>query len=116
MVKEFGMRSDKDPQSRFHYIVDNQEYIDPESGVEYSGQWMLLNEKDGRVGRGIQIWPDGSVYEGYWWDNMANGIGRFIHSEGDVYMGNWVNDMSQGYGVYYHLNGTVYEGDWYQDK
>ena len=46
-----------------------------------------MNTKDGK---GIQIWPDGSQYEGYWKDNMAHGQGRLIHGDGDVYEGNWV--------------------------
>ncbi len=35
---------------------------------------------------------DGSIYEGYWKDNMAHGNGRLIHSDGDVYEGDWLND------------------------
>lgn len=36
---------------------------------------------------GIQIWPDGAKYEGYWRDNVAHGRGRFHHIDGDVYDG-----------------------------
>ena len=35
----------------------------------------------------MQIWPDGSMYEGWWQDNKANGRGRLIHADGDVYDG-----------------------------
>lgn len=34
-----------------------------ENGAEYDGEWDLDGHKDGR---GIQIWVDGSLYEGYW--------------------------------------------------
>jgi hypothetical protein len=44
------------------------------------------------IGRGKQMWKDGSIYEGYWLDNMAHGKGRLIHSDGDVYEGDWLND------------------------
>ena len=44
--------------------------------------------KDGqRHGFGIQVWPDGAKYEGYWRDNVANGKGKFYHIDGDVYNG-----------------------------
>ena len=33
-----------------------------ENGAVYKGQWK--NEQ--RHGYGIQIWPDGAKYEGYW--------------------------------------------------
>ena len=45
----------------------------------------MLNGK--RHGLGKQIWPDNSLYEGYWANDMANGKGRLIHSDGDVYEG-----------------------------
>lgn len=40
------------------------------------------------------------MYEGYWKENMANGIGRLIHADGDVYEGEWKNDKAHGKGVY----------------
>jgi hypothetical protein len=42
-----------------------------------------------RHGKGKQLWKDGSVYEGYWKNNMAHGKGRLIHSDADVYEGEW---------------------------
>ena len=47
-----------------------------------------------RHGTGKQVWKDGSIYEGYWKDNMANGFGRLLHSDGDVYIGEWVKDKA----------------------
>ena len=49
-----------------------------------------------REGRGIQIWLDGSRYEGYWINNKANGFGRLIHADGDVYQGLWKEDKADG--------------------
>ena len=46
-----------------------------------------IMNKDIRQGKGRQIWPDGSMYEGWWMDNKANGKGRLIHADGDVYDG-----------------------------
>ena len=45
-----------------------------------------------REGYGRQIWPDGSIYEGMWNHNMANGSGILIKSNGDLYQGEWVNN------------------------
>jgi hypothetical protein len=84
-----------------------------ENGAIYMGQWS----REGlRSGRGIQIWPDGSKYEGYWNNDMANGKGRLIHADGDVYEGDWVNDKAHGYGVYTHMDGAMYTGQWKDDK
>ena len=44
----------------------------------------------------MQLWRDGSKYEGYWSSDMANGKGRLIHSDGDVYEGDWLNDKAHG--------------------
>ncbi len=38
-----------------------------------------------REGKGTQIWPDGTKYEGDWKDNSAWGYGKFIHRNGDYY-------------------------------
>ena len=37
----------------------------------YEGEWNnVTNEK---WGLGTQIWPDGSIYKGYWKNSKANG-------------------------------------------
>jgi hypothetical protein len=84
-----------------------------ENGSVYQGMWSL----DGlRHGKGMQIWPDGACYEGYWKNDMAYGKGRLIHADGDVYEGEWLNDKAHGKGTYVHMDGARYTGDWYDDK
>ena len=84
-----------------------------DNGAIYQGQWT----KDGlRHGRGLQIWKDGSKYEGYWSNDMANGKGRLIHCDGDVYEGEWFNDKAHGKGTYIHMDGAKYTGEWLEDK
>lgn len=61
-----------------------------------------------RQGKGIQVWPDGSMYEGWWKDNKANGKGRLIHADGDIYDGYWQDDKAHGEGTYSHLDGARY--------
>ena len=47
----------------------------------------------------MQQWKDGSLYEGYWKNNLAYGYGRLIHADGDVYIGEWLNDRASGKGT-----------------
>jgi hypothetical protein len=62
--------------------------IDISAGIVYEGQWSVENK---RRGKGEQVWPNGSIYEGYWDDDKANGYGRLLHPNGDVYEGYWVD-------------------------
>lgn len=95
----------KDVVTRGPYELDN--------GAIYHGQWT----KEGlREGKGIQLWKDGSKYEGYWKNDQANGYGRLIHADGDCYFGEWLNDKAHGRGTYEHMDGANYIGDWKEDK
>ena len=80
----------------------------------YYGEWDI--DKNVRHGRGIQIWPDGAKYTGYWKDDKAEGKGKLLHADGDIYEGDWLNDKPNGYGVYTHSDGTKYEGEWENDQ
>ena len=44
-------------------------------------------------GKGIQIWQDGKIYEGQWYDNQIQGVGRMIFENGDTYEGNFKQNM-----------------------
>ena len=84
---------------------------------------------------------DGSLYEGEWRNNNANGKGRLIHNDGDYYEGEWFfffiflnfkhnffflinfiifpirkDDKAHGYGIYTHIDGAKYSGEWQDDK
>lgn len=85
-----------------------------ENGAKYQGEW--IKGTNIRQGKGIQIWSDGSKYEGWWKDNKANGRGRLIHADGDVFEGEWKDDKAHGFGVYSHLDGAKYEGEWEEDR
>ena len=75
-----------------------------QNGAIYVGQWN--SDNNDREGKGRQVWPDGSTYEGYWLSDKANGCGRLIHSDGDVYHGGWLNDKADGHGNYTHMDGA----------
>ena len=50
-----------------------------------------------REGKGYNVHPDGSVYEGWWQSDMPNGKGRFINSKDmTVYEGQWVDNEMHG--------------------
>lgn len=87
--------------------------VELDTGAIYTGEWNQHNE---RHGCGTEHWPDGSIYEGHWVRDRANGRGRLIHCGGDVYEGEWVEDKAQGYGEYKHSDGGVYKGTWQNDK
>lgn len=53
-------------------------------GTVYKGQ---VKNDSIRHGYGVQVWPDGGKYEGYWQDGVAHGRGKFYHIDGDVYDG-----------------------------
>lgn len=44
------------------------------------------------------MWTDGSIYDGYWKNDKANGRGRLIHADGDIYDGYWKDDKAHGFG------------------
>ena len=85
-----------------------------ENGAKYQGEW--IKGTNIRQGKGVQIWSDGSKYEGWWRNNKANGKGRLIHADGDVFEGQWKNDKAHGTGKYSHLDGAQYEGEWEEDR
>ena len=70
------------------------------NGSIYLGEWAI--ETNVKEGKGVQVWPDGSLYEGYWMDNKANYFGRLLHKDGDIYQGEWLADKAHGFGYYFH--------------
>ena len=79
--------------------------------ARYEGQWIIGTVI--REGMGKIIWPDGSVYEGWWKNDKANGRGRLVHADGDVYDGEWKNDKAHGIGVYQHYDRLYADGQKY---
>ena len=98
------------PEQADGVVRENRDTFVLENGAKYTGEWNVATGE--RDGKGMQIWIDGSRYEGYWKHDKANGRGRLIHADGDVYEGNWVSDKAEGFGIYTHMDGARYEGNW----
>ena len=68
-----------------------------------------------RQGRGIYVWPDGQLYEGFWEHNKASYRGRFITPRGGVYVGEVRDNMRHGLGVEIWDDGAHFEGHFYKN-
>ena len=60
--------------------MEYRSVIELDNKTRYDGEWIEGQEI--RQGRGRQIWPDGSLYEGWWKDDKKNGKCRLIHADG----------------------------------
>ena len=66
-----------------------------------------------KFGRGIWF-VDGGLYEGYFYNDEANGYGKYTNSYGDVFQGEWENSKKKkGKEIFY--NGEVFEGEYKND-
>ena len=72
-----------------------KDIINFRNGRSYEGEWDL-NET--QHGRGVKLYEDGAIHEGYWRGSKRNGRGRTIFADGQVYNGNWKNGKQHGYG------------------
>ena len=60
------------------------------SKAVYVGQWNKTRQQ--REGKGYQVWPDGTKFEGLWFRDKAHGTGRVIYPNGDYFQGTWQHD------------------------
>ena len=61
---------------------------------------------------GKKIWKDGSIFFGYYENNLANGWGIFHHYDSEIFKGEFVNNEVNGFGEYIHKNGFINVGYW----
>jgi len=115
MVDEYNELIKNYPKKEDGIKVEKRDPIEnTEKKTIYYGEWDI--DKNIRHGRGVQIWPDGTKYIGYWENDKVCGKGKLFHSDGDIYEGDWLNDKSNGFGIYIHKDGTRFEGEWKNDK
>lgn len=68
------------------------------SGAMYRGEVSSHSNKP--EGKGIKIFPNGSVFEGYFEDGHVHGLGRGVTSRGEVYQGQFMFDQMDGIGFF----------------
>jgi len=82
----------------------------------FSSGYTGAQQRGDRHGKGVQVWPSGSSYEGEWRHDLMHGKGKFSSQDG-AYEGSWVDDKRSGQGKFVRrVDGSVYEGDWLNDK
>jgi hypothetical protein len=91
-------------------IVTPRQFIDLEKNTVYYGECSTKSNQ--RHGRGIQVWVEGNIYEGYWKNDKPNGMGKLIYKDGDIYEGEFINGKANGFGVCVYANSDRYEGTW----
>lgn len=69
----------------------------------FDGIWMI-------------VYSNGSIFEGYYIDNLKNGPGRYIWPNGDYYIGEWSKSKRSGKGEIHYYNGDVFKGEFLDDK
>lgn len=90
--------------------VDNSHLVSPvrfPSGELFFG--CLVGTK--KQGYGIQVWPNGAIYEGWWHENLPSVYGMMIFSDGDVFAGEWESGEMNGLGVFTSYNKFEFLGN-----
>jgi len=78
----------------------------------YEGDW----ENDVKHGKGYEILPTGSHYEGDFLNGKPDGYGVFKWKNGEIYEGEWKSGLKHGKGIWRGIKGESYEGDWKNGK
>ncbi|CAI2370194.1 unnamed protein product [Moneuplotes crassus] len=72
-------------------------------------------EKNCFQGKGAALFQTGSLYEGFWVNNLPHGQGRLIYPEGSYYRGQWKEGKRHGNGEFRSSSGVTYIGQWHED-
>ena len=81
ILKKRKSNTFEEPIIRFH------------NGEIYKGSWNINNQRDGF---GIDIHPDGEIYEGLWDNDKIGDYGAFFDSDGSYYKGKLVDGKGNG--------------------
>ena len=74
------------------------------------------SETKEKHGRGLWVYSDRSLFEGFFKNGMRNGMGRMIYANGDTYQGEYRDDMYHGYGTFISKSGKSCKGYWEFNK
>ena len=70
---DYLLNNDYDPSSDGESL-EEEELKQLDSKAFYAGEWTRGTNL--RHGRGTQVWPDGSMYQGWWKHDKSHGKGR----------------------------------------
>ena len=82
-----------------------------ETGHKYDGLF-----KDGKILKGIALFPGGATYVGEFKDYKPHGFGNFAWTNGDKYFGEWKDGKSHGNGTKIWNDGREYSGTFENDE
>ena len=82
-----------------------------EDGTYFQGEYKD-NKKNGI---GLYRWPDGTIYQGEFKDGQMNGKGIILYSNDCIFSGEIENGYMDGYGYFSWGNGSMYIGYYSQD-
>ena len=82
-----------------------------ETGHKYTGLFI-----DGKIIKGISIYPGGAKYVGDFLDYKPHGYGSFSWKNGDKYFGEWKDGKSHGNGTKIWNDGRKYSGTFENDE
>ncbi len=82
-----------------------------DDGYKYSGQF-----KNGKILKGMAIYPGGAKYEGAFKLYIPHGQGTFTFSDGSTHSGGWKEGKGHGQGIKTWKDGRIYAGEFKDDK
>jgi hypothetical protein len=74
----------------------------------------LFGCREGDCGnnKGVQIYNDFTLYNGFFKNTKAEGEGICYYSDGAIYVGYWKEHYFDGQGIFYHKDGSKESGYW----
>lgn len=82
-----------------------------------SGEIYFGGLKNGmKDGYGIQVWPNGAIFEGYWSEGRPSVLGLMVFSDGDSYAGEWKEGKMNGLGIFVSTKEFQYEGQFLNNE
>ncbi|CAD8155399.1 unnamed protein product [Paramecium octaurelia] len=86
--------------------------------VDYNMRLNSSNTQRSGYEKVIELYPNGSKYEGEKKNGVREGYGIFLFQDnGGVYKGQWHDNKMHGIGTLFYASGKpAYEGQWFHDK
>lgn len=96
------------------FLIHKLQIYKTDAGFYYFGQHFGATPQ----GRGIAIYQDGSVFEGFWHEGKRHISGRLIYSStGNTYQGEWFKDtVDECFGYFVKLDGYGIKALWKHEK